>query len=120
MFSKLKQMVEKQFSFLYNQREQSKININKNYIQFKLDPNNSKGFGLLGESASSISDTEDITSNLAFDKYLGLLAYGTSSGHIKIISLNGYELEIYNYFGNIPIHFLLFVPGKFVLISIDS
>jgi hypothetical protein len=53
--------------------------------------------------ANSISDTEDITSNLAFDKYLGLLAYGTSSGHIKIISLNGYELEIYNYFSFINI-----------------
>lgn len=32
-----------------------------------------------------------ITSNLAYDKYQGLLAMGTGHGMIKIVSLKGFE-----------------------------
>ena len=100
--------------------------VNRNNKDYPLGPANSKGFGVLGRDGSGISlihDKDgqgDITSNLAYDKYLGLLAYGTRSGHIKMQSLKGYEQELYWAHQGVPVDFLLFVPGKLLLISIDA
>ena len=66
-----------------------------------------------------LSESEEITSNLAFDKYQGLLAYGTSAGHIKLFSLKGMEEEIFCAHQD-PIEHVLFVPSKLLLFSIDS
>jgi hypothetical protein len=70
-------------------------------------------------TCGGLSETNDITSNLAYDKYQGLLAYGTSAGHIKMYSLKGLEEEIFSAHQD-PIEFLLFVPRKLLLFSIDS
>ena len=51
---------------------------------------------------------------------MGLVAYGTGSGHIKLLSLGGYEQELYGYHDNVPIEFLLFAPGQHLLFSIDA
>ena len=48
------------------------------------------------------------------------MAYGTSAGHIKVISLSGYEQERFNFGEKAPIEFVQFVPGKLMLVSIDS
>lgn len=60
-----------------------------------------------------------VSTNLAYDKYQGLMAYGTSTKVIKIISLKGYEFEIYEAH-DVSIRFLAFVPNQGVLVSIDD
>jgi hypothetical protein len=54
-----------------------------------LSPFSSKVYGLPRDSATSASST------LAHDKYQGLLAYATKERTIKVLSLKGYEFEIY-------------------------
>ena len=46
-----------------------------------MNPDVSKVFGM----------PDNIITNLAYDKYQGLLAFGTSSNIIKVISLKGFE-----------------------------
>ena len=60
-----------------------------------------------------------ITTNLAFDRYQGLMAYGTSNKIIKILSLKGYEFEIYDAH-EYSIRAMTFIPNKGILISIDD
>ena len=74
-----------------------------------LSPFTSKAFGL----------QDKITTNLAYDKYQGLLAYGTQTKIIKIVSLKGYEYEIYEAHES-SIRFITFVPNRGILISIDD
>jgi hypothetical protein len=53
-----------------------------------LSSKNSRHFGALGKSA------KHITSNLAAQPVLGLLAYGAQIGKIKVVSLDGLEIEL--------------------------
>ncbi|CDW73878.1 syntaxin-binding protein 5-like [Stylonychia lemnae] len=62
---------------------------------------------------------QNISTNLAYDKYQGLLAYGTNYNMIKIISLKGYEYEIYEAHQS-GIKRLEFVPNQGILISADD
>lgn len=87
--------------------------MNENNEPFPLCPENSQSFGSSGA-------VKDITSNLAFDKYQGLLAYGTAHGSIKIFQLKGLEKEILGAHGSCPIEFLQFVPRKLLLVAIDA
>jgi hypothetical protein len=54
------------------------------------------------------------------------LAYGTKNGHIKMLSLQGFEQEVYSIFGpkmqreEVPIEFVLFVPGQLLMLTIDA
>lgn len=112
MFKKLKQKffgqgLEKKQEI----REKSFENMNSNYQMFQLTEDNSKGFGVLGGATGGATIDDNISSNLAFDKYQGLLAYGTKSGDIKMFSLKGYEQEIYGAHEGCPILHILFVPG---------
>ena len=63
---------------------------------------------------------KNITSNMAFDKYQGLIAYGTAFGSIKIFQLKGLEKEIIGGNGSSPIEFVLLVPRKLLLIAVDA
>lgn len=81
---------------------------------------NCKGFGIVGGCTVSESIDDTITSNLAYDKYQGLFAYGTRDGHIKMYSMKGYEQEVLNAHDNIPVMFITFVPGECILFSIDA
>ena len=62
---------------------------NENTQLLPLSPFASKVYGLPQKSASTS------TTVLANDKYQGLLAYATQDRIIKIMSLKGYEFEIY-------------------------
>jgi hypothetical protein len=94
--------------------------MNNAYAHLKLTEENSKSFGVFGGCTGSETIDENITSNLAYDKYQGLLAYGTKTGHIKMFSLKGYEQEVYHAHDNVPILFVLFVPSSLLLFSIDA
>ena len=94
--------------------------MNQNYHTFRLTEDNSKGFGVLGGYTAAANIDENISSNLAFDKYQGLLAYGTRSGDIKMVSMKGYEQEIYGAHDGCAILHMLFVPGQLLLFSIDA
>ena len=72
-------------------RKKSIESVNPNYGHLKLTEDNCKSFGVLGGCTGSQSIDNTISSNLAYDKYQGLLAYGTKDGHIKMFSLKGYE-----------------------------
>ena len=63
-------------------------------------------------------DSGKISSNLASDRYQGMLAMGTSTGILKIFSLKGYEQEIYDAHDH-EINHVAFVPNQGLLISID-
>ena len=63
-------------------------------------------------------DSGKVSSNLASDKYQATLAMGTSTGMIKIFSLKGYELEVYDAHDD-EIIWVAFVPNKGLLVSID-
>ena len=63
-------------------------------------------------------DSGKVSSNLASDKYQAMLAMGTSTGMIKIFSLKGYELEVYDAHDD-EIIWVAFVPNKGLLVSID-
>lgn len=67
MFKKLKNKFQ-EIGKKYKKRVETTKNLNPNFQEFRLDSTNSKGFGVLG-NCGSISETSDITSNLAFDKY---------------------------------------------------
>ena len=60
-----------------------------------------------------------ITTNMAYDKYQGLLAYGTSTKIIKVFSLKGYEFEIYDAH-EASLRALTFIPNQGVLVSVDD
>ena len=94
--------------------------INPTYPTLKLGEENSKSFGVFGGCTISESIDNTITSNLAYDKYMALLAYGTKDGHIKMFSLNGYEQEVYHAHDNVSVLFCQFVPGQLLLFSIDA
>lgn len=97
--------------------------INRNYGVFSVDSENSKSFGLLAGSCQNKGSmyAEDVTSNLAYDRYLGLLAYGTCAGHTKIINLSGSEYEKLSIFpDHAPITHVHFVPGKLMLVHVDA
>ena len=47
-----------------------------------------------------------------------MLALGTSSGTLKIFSLKGYELEVYDAHDD-EISWVAFVPNQGLLVSID-
>lgn len=97
MFKKLKyKFLGKSAEQKQELREKALESLNPNFQTFKLTEENSKGFGVLGGCTGSATVDDNITSNLACDKYLGLMAYGTFSGHIKLFSLKGYEQEVYN------------------------
>lgn len=74
----------------YMQPRRTKEINNPNYIRFDLSHQNCKGYGLIGDSAHQ-PNVDDITSNLAYDRFLGIFAYGTSKGHIKLINSKGFE-----------------------------
>ncbi len=76
----------------------------------RLNQANSKGFGVLGDIGSETKGTKAITSNLAYDKYQGMVAYGTERGHIQIMTLTGQTLQIYNAHRNAKIEHVLLVP----------
>ena len=62
---------------------------NKHTKLLPLNPFASKIFGLPRDTVTAS------TSILTHDKYQGLFAYATKDRTIKIISLKGYEFEIY-------------------------
>ena len=55
---------------------------------------------------------------MAEDPKQAMLAIGTESGTIKIISLKGYEQELYRAH-NVQINHLVFVPNQGKLLSLD-
>ena len=110
---------------LNKQRQQVYDNMNRNCGEFPLGYENSKRFGMLSGTFKKKGGcslySEDITSNLAYDKYLGVVAYGTSAGHLRIISLAGHEYEKLNIFSDAaPITHLQFVPGELLLVAADG
>ena len=78
-----------------------------------LSPFASKVYGLPRNPTTSASST------LAHDKYQGLLAYGTKDRTIKVVSLKGYEFEIYDAH-EANIRAICFVPQQGVLLSVDD
>jgi len=47
---------------------------------------------------------------MAYDRYQGLIGYGTETGILKIVSLKGYESEIYEAHQT-AVRAMLFVPN---------
>ena len=60
-----------------------------------------------------------ISSNMALDRYQAMFAIATHNGAIKIFNLKGYEQDIPSAHQH-PIQFLLFVPNRGKLMSIDT
>ena len=71
------------------QKKGGHLAYNKHTKLLPLSPLASKVYGLPRDSVISAS------SILAHDKYQGLFAYATKDRTIKIMSLKGYEFEIY-------------------------
>lgn len=53
--------------------------------------NNTKPLNLTSQTSKVFGFPDKISTNMAFDKYQGLIAFGTSTNIIKIVSLKGYE-----------------------------
>lgn len=84
---------------------------NENTKELNLAPATSKMYGLPPPSMVSTS--------LAYDWYQGLFAYGCENQTIKLLSLKGYEAEIYEAH-KANIRCLQFVPNQGALISVDE
>lgn len=70
-------------------------------------------------SGLKMKDGGKVSSNLAQDRYQSMFALGTSSGMLKLFSLKGYEIEVYDAHDD-PIIKVGFVPNRGLLVSIDS
>ena len=86
---------------------------NKHTKLLPLSPFASKVYGLPIDSVTSA------TSALAHDRYQGLFAYATKDRTIKIISLKGYEFEIYEAH-QASIRAMCFVQQQGILVSVDD
>ena len=105
-------LLQKQLNSL-NQRKKTLSNLNENNDKLPISSINSQTFGSSGQA-------KDITSNMAYDKYQGIIAYGTANGNIKIFQLKGLEKEIIGAHGTTPVEFVLLVPRKLLLFAIDA
>ena len=112
MFKTLKKkLLGKYYDKKQEIKQKTLESINPNYPTMTLAEENCKSFGVIGPCTAGDSIDDTITSNLAYDKYQGLMAYGTKDGHIKLFSLKGYEQEVFNAHDNIPVMFVTFAPS---------
>ena len=81
--------------------------------------NNMLGLGgAQKKDESTNKDAGKVSSNLACDRLQAMFALGTSSGMIKIFSLKGYELDVYDAHDE-EIRHVAFVPNQGKLVTID-
>lgn len=73
---------------------------------------------MIKENDNHKKDAGKVSSNLASDRLQAMLALGTNAGMLKIFSLKGYELDIYDAHDD-EIRHVGFVPNQGKLVSID-